>query len=266
MPKDKAEILEELVLLSRHIGQPERECVMLGEGNTSARVDENTFFVKASGLNLENIDVQGFVEMLFAPLLSLAKVDDPSDETVRQVYAEAIVNSRSADTPVVVKPSVETIMHALCLGVAGIRYVVHTHPTAVNMLTCSKDFPDNLKGRIYPDEIVVLGPESVFVSYIDPGLLLGKTVKLEIDRYIENYGAPPKVIYLQNHGMIVLGESRQESENITFAAVKAAQIRVGALSLGDLHRLSQEDKKRIAGRHDEKYRQEIMRKTRQPDV
>ena len=39
----------ELVQLSRDLGQPQRKLVIIGEGNTSLRVDDETFWVKASG-------------------------------------------------------------------------------------------------------------------------------------------------------------------------------------------------------------------------
>ena len=46
--------LRELVALSRAVGRREEDCAILGEGNTSARSDETSFWVKASGTNLAN--------------------------------------------------------------------------------------------------------------------------------------------------------------------------------------------------------------------
>ena len=62
---DKHEILRKLIAMSRALGQPERDYVILSEGNTSARIDEATFWVKASGVTLHQIDADGFVEMSF---------------------------------------------------------------------------------------------------------------------------------------------------------------------------------------------------------
>ena len=42
-------VLEQLVSLSNTLGQPEMDYAILGEGNTSARADEATFYVKCSG-------------------------------------------------------------------------------------------------------------------------------------------------------------------------------------------------------------------------
>ena len=44
-----ADILTELIALSRHLGDPAMDYAILGEGNSSAGVDEDSFFVKASG-------------------------------------------------------------------------------------------------------------------------------------------------------------------------------------------------------------------------
>ena len=44
--------LDRLVAMSRGLGDPANDYVILGEGNTSARHDAETFWVKASGSEL----------------------------------------------------------------------------------------------------------------------------------------------------------------------------------------------------------------------
>ena len=70
MSDDKL-ILSELVALSRHLGEESRDLAIIGEGNTSARADDATFWVKASGTNLGAIDEKGFVRMRFEAMLDL---------------------------------------------------------------------------------------------------------------------------------------------------------------------------------------------------
>ena len=48
---DREQILAQLVDLSHRLGAPERDFIVLGEGNTSARSSEDSFLVKASGLH-----------------------------------------------------------------------------------------------------------------------------------------------------------------------------------------------------------------------
>jgi rhamnose utilization protein RhaD (predicted bifunctional aldolase and dehydrogenase) len=156
------------------------------------------------------------------------------------------------------RPSVETLLHAICLKIDGVNFVGHTHPISIGILVCSSDFPGNLKGRIYPDEIVVLGTESIFIPYTDPGIKLAQQINNSIDDFMERYQQIPKVLYLQNHGFLALGSSVEEVKNITLTANKAAWIRIGALGLGNIHLLPQHEVKHISGRLDEKYRQQLL--------
>jgi len=59
---DKKQRLAALVAMSRALGDPGADCAILGEGNTSARASQETFFVKASGFQLPSIDETGFTE------------------------------------------------------------------------------------------------------------------------------------------------------------------------------------------------------------
>ena len=41
--------LSDLINMTRALGEPAMDYVIIGEGNTSMRIDEDSFFVKASG-------------------------------------------------------------------------------------------------------------------------------------------------------------------------------------------------------------------------
>jgi len=49
------------------------------------------------------------------------------------------------------------MFHALALQLDGVNFVGHTHPTAINALTCSVGFEQAVSGRLFPDEIVICG-------------------------------------------------------------------------------------------------------------
>jgi rhamnose utilization protein RhaD (predicted bifunctional aldolase and dehydrogenase) len=156
-------------------------------------------------------------------------------------------------------PSVETVVHAACLCLPGVRFVGHTHPTDVNAITCSAQFRDLLSGRIFPDEVVVCGPEPVLVGYVDPGLKLAIELRRALDAYLAWRKAAPKTVYLQNHGFIALGETPREVENITAMAAKSARILMGTLAAGGPNFLPPDQVERIHNRADEHYRQRIIR-------
>ena len=54
--------LKQLVELSRRIGTAPESFAILGEGNTSTRSGEDTFWVKASGTSLSTAEKDSFTE------------------------------------------------------------------------------------------------------------------------------------------------------------------------------------------------------------
>jgi rhamnose utilization protein RhaD (predicted bifunctional aldolase and dehydrogenase) len=247
------DILAQLVIMSRNLGAPALDCAILGEGNTSARADDETFWVKASGAELGAIEASGFVRVRFDRVLALLEMGSPSDDDMK-----AGLEAARVDPAAIARPSVETALHALALQLEGVNFVGHTHPTAVNAILCSQKVEEAVAGRLFPDEIVVCGPAPAYVPYTDPGLPLARKVRDVLNRYLEDYGEPPKVILMQNHGLIALGRSPQEVENITAMTVKAARVLLGTYALGGPHFLSLEAVTRIHTRPDEEYRRKEL--------
>ena len=79
-----------------------------------------------------------------------------------------------------------------------------------------------------------------------------------IDGYIDRYGEPPRVILMQNHGLIALGRSASHVEGITAMMVKTARVLLGTFALGGPRFLSQEHVDRIHTRPDEIYRRQQL--------
>ena len=84
----------------------------------------------------------------------------------------------------------------------------------------------------FPDEIVCCGPASVFVPYTDPGLKLAQAIRRETEAFIQKQQRQPRVILMQNHGIITLGGTWQSVLSAMLMAEKAAKIFVGAAALG----------------------------------
>jgi rhamnose utilization protein RhaD (predicted bifunctional aldolase and dehydrogenase) len=246
-------VLDQVVELSHRLGCPEMDCTILGEGNTSGRADAETFWVKASGYELRTIEASGFVRVAFDRVLNLLDCGDLSDQAVKEGLTAAKV-----DPSVSVLPSVETLLHALCLSLEGVNFVGHTHPTAVNALTCSEAFETAFSGRIFPDEIVVCGPAPLLVPYTDPGVPLARQVKQLLGKYLDSYGELPRVLLLQNHGLIALGRTVSQVENITAMMIKVARVLLGTYAAGGPHFLSQQTVARLHTRPDELYRRKLL--------
>lgn len=244
--------LKQLISMSKELGNPQNDYVILGEGNSSARKDDDSFWVKASGTSLNGIGKAGFVQVNFAPVLAM--LDDALPDTaVKEALLSAKVDRQSE-----IRPSVETTFHAVALTTGEAKFVGHTHPTAVNSILCSNLAEEAISGRLFPDEIVVCGPAPLFVPYTDPGIPLAVMIRDKIRVYQDEYGRSPKLIHMRNHGMVALGQTADEVLRITAMAVKTAHILLGAYAAGGPNFLSADDVARIDTRPDEHYRQRML--------
>lgn len=244
---DRQRQLDNLVAMSRTLGRPDLGYVILGEGNTAGAADEDHFWVKASGFTLDGIDESGFVRVAHAPLFE-ALEDDLDDSAVAAVLLQA---TTEAEAP---RPSVETFLHAIALREAGAEYVGHTHPVAVNRVLCSNLAEAAVSGRLFPDEVVSCGACSLYLPYCDPGLTLAREFRRALACHLDAQGAPPKVVLIQNHGLIVLGKNPRDVLATTAMTVKAFEVLWGTYAMGGPHFLSPAQVARIEGRPDEHYR------------
>lgn len=247
-----SEPLHALVEMTRALGQPQNNYVIIGEGNTSHRIDDERFWIKASGQQMANIGPEGFVAVRAAPILAM--LDNPAPLSLaeqKQIMLEARV-----DPAAEAKPSVEVGFHAMLLAECGVNVIGHTHPVAVNRIMCSSRAEQFATHRMFPDEIVLCGPESVFVPYVDPGLPLARAIRERVRAYMQQHETAPKVILMANHGLIALGQTPVEVLNITAMCVKAAEIFAGACAVGEPVFMSQADVMHIYRRPDEAYRRE----------
>jgi rhamnose utilization protein RhaD (predicted bifunctional aldolase and dehydrogenase) len=253
MSTEPHEITQALLTLSRELGAEHRQLAILGEGNTSARLDDETFLVKASGTSLGTLTEPDLVACRLAPLLAMLDGGDVSDEQIEVGMLGCRVD------PAAKKPSVEALFHAYFLSLPGVRFVGHAHPVSVNRILCSPRARDFAERRIFPDEVVCCGPASVFVPYADPGLKLAQAIAERTGEYMERHGVFPRVVLLESHGLIALGGTPQAVQAATYMADKAARIFLGAALLGGPEFLSPEIVERLSNRADEHYRQRMLK-------
>jgi rhamnose utilization protein RhaD (predicted bifunctional aldolase and dehydrogenase) len=250
---EKTQVLDSLAVMSRNLGS-NTDFIILAEGNTSARCDDESFYVKASGKHLRTIEGDGFVEVYFEPVLDLVSSDADGDDAVATTLVTSKVNAN-----ITLKPSIETLFHAFLLSLPDINFVGHIHATSVNSLMCSNCSNDIYRGRIFPDEIVVCGPEPVVIPYRDPGLPLARELMNGVTSYQEKWGMVPKLILMENHGMIALGATAQEVEAICAMADKTARVLLGALTAGGPRYMTDQNVERIHTRPDELIRLKQIR-------
>ncbi len=190
--------------------------MIAGGGNTSYK-DENRLWVKASGHALATITEDGFAVLDRALLNEMGEKAYNEDTAIReeQVKNDLAVACVTKDR----RPSVETSLHN-CMGFA---FVVHLHPTLVNGLMCSANAEAACR-EIFP--------EALYIEYTDPGYTLFKKVYDRINAYKAANGKEPQVIFLQNHGIFVGGDTTAEIKGIYSEILGKLEAKVAALPEG----------------------------------
>ncbi len=108
--------------------------------------------------------------------------------------------------------------------------------------------------RLFPDEIVCCDVEAVLVPYVDPGLPLARAIRAKVKQFIRKRARPPRVVLLENHGVIALGRTGESVLAAMLMAEKAARIWLGAAALGGSFFMSTKQVARISTRADEAFR------------
>jgi NAD(P)-dependent dehydrogenase (short-subunit alcohol dehydrogenase family)/rhamnose utilization protein RhaD (predicted bifunctional aldolase and dehydrogenase) len=199
-PELKMEELKDLIEVSQFYGR-QKDYVLAGGGNTSYK-NGNYLWIKASGFSLAAIGEAGFAKLDRAQLAEIntkTYSKDPlkrEDEIVKDLMKSRVEPEKGQ------RPSVETSLHNLI----DFSLVVHTHSTKVNGLMCS-NLAEEKTAELF-------GGEVIYIAYEDPGYILFKVVEKAILKYREEKGKEPAIIFLQNHGVFVGGNSMDEIHSI----------------------------------------------------
>lgn len=244
-------LVDDLLALCHAVGEPQRELAILGEGNVSARLDAARMLVKASGSTLGSATPGDLVECELAPILALLDEPAAGDDAVGEALMASRVD-RAAK-----RPSVEAMLHAVVLSV-GAGAACHTHPISANGILSSDRAELLAAGALFPDAIVVLGQHALFVPYLDPGLELARHLRDALGAFMTQHGTLPKVVYLQNHGILAIGDDAAECLRITEMADKHARVLTAALTVGEPRFLGDDVLDRIEHRADEHHRRRVL--------
>lgn len=189
----EARLLQTITELSHQFGAP--DYVKGGGGNTSVK-QGNTLWIKPSGTTLAGLHPEQFVAVDRERLAALFTMEVPPDAAQREARVKDLMmaavcgGSRG-------RPSVETPLHDLLTA----TYVVHTHPTLVNGLTCARDGAA-VAARLFPD--------ALWLPYIDPGFTLSMEARARVSAYAQAHGRQPDLIFLQNHGLFVAADTPEQ--------------------------------------------------------
>jgi rhamnose utilization protein RhaD (predicted bifunctional aldolase and dehydrogenase) len=248
----RSAILKQLIELSHELGREDWQLAILGEGNVSADLDGKTFYVKASGSQLDGIQRDGFTRVRMQPIFDALESPDKTDAEVRKILEDSRADKGAR------LPSVETFLHAICLREGGAKWVGHTHPVSVLRILCSTLGAAPFRRHIFPDGIVVCGRHMAAVPYVDPGIRLAVALRASLRQFIAEHGAPPKVILMINHGPVILGQTPRDVLNTTLMLDKWAKILAGNYMVSGPRFLDETHSDRIETRPDEHYRRRAI--------
>jgi len=168
-----------------------------GPGGNASWKDGDTLWVKASGTWLANAQK----EEIFVPV----NLDVIKEAVKRNDFSIIPVSATPAYS---LKPSIETLFHA----VIPQPLIIHMHPVCVIKDVIFSNYRSRLKNKL-PVDIKWAG-----IDYYKPGGELAKAIHHIVER-----DPSIQVFFLQNHGIIVGGNSINEIENI-LASIFAALV------------------------------------------
>jgi L-fuculose-phosphate aldolase len=219
--------MKKILELSKSVS---KHCVGF-EGNVSSKY-KNGLIIKASGTRLESLTKKDLVFFDFK--------------------GNQLNNFKK-------RGSMELSFHTYLLSFDDINYVSHTHPSNTVKILCSELSETFAQNRLFPDQVIFNGPKSCFVPYAKPGEELTNVIKDYINLFIKEEKYFPKLILLQNHGIICCGETIQECIMSTDICEKSAEIFIGSHFLGKTHFLNETEVNNLITDKKEIYRQNLIK-------
>jgi len=190
-------LLDALADLSHEFGTD--AFVLGGGGNTSAK-DDSTLWVKPSGTTLSEIASDQFLGLDRGRIAQLYDLEAPLEPHARETFVKdhmltTVLPGESG------RPSVEAPLH----NVFDATFVVHTHMTLLNGLTCGRD------GAAACRELF---PEALWMDYVDPGYTLCMRAREEVDAFTATHGRQPSLVIMKNHGVFVAEDTPEAVRQI----------------------------------------------------
>ena len=186
--------------------------VLHGGGNTSVKLDlkksknntQKIIYVKGSGKDMSNIDIDGFPSLELENLIKLKDKKKLNDFKMVNFLKKYMIDTTYPNA------SVETLLHAFLPH----KYIDHSHSNAVLTLINQPNSIQICK-KIFRNEIGI-------VPYVMPGFDLSKKAS-------EIYDKNPNIkgLILLNHGIFTFGDTAKQSYDrmIKFISISEREIK-----------------------------------------
>ncbi len=216
--------IDDLIEISHFAGN-RFDLVQAGGGNSSIKTGDSTMLIKSSGISLSEVESDsGYVAVDYHEIRQFLNEQDFSqyDKTQRELLANQVMDKSRIENEG--KPSIETFLHALLNS-----HTLHTHPISVNILAAKENWKSLL---------LDIWPEAVCVPYFTPGIDLAIAMVTEVKLFESNHHQLPKVVFLQNHGLIISAENSRQVKELTEQVCLKIESEIGI----DLQRYHQASK------------------------
>ena len=157
--------------------------------------------IKASGYLLSDISINvGYSKVYTNKISNIINSDAIKNEfnkRKKEILAKKLVEKATINK--INRPSIETLLHSTLY-----KYTLHTHPIVVNIVVIKKKWKEILLS-------IFKNKDMALVPYKTPGIDLA----LELNKVISNFKVIPKIIFLQNHGLIITSNNINDIQKIT---------------------------------------------------
>jgi len=192
--------LKNLIQISKYAGE-RFDLVQAGGGNSSAKLKNNQMFIKASGYLLSDISINSGYSKVYtnkiSNIINNDAIKNEFNKRKKEILAKKLVEKATINK--INRPSIETLLHSTLY-----KYTLHTHPIVVNIVVIKKKWKEILLS-------IFKNKDMALVPYKTPGIDLA----LELNKVISNFKVIPKIIFLQNHGLIITSNNINDIQKIT---------------------------------------------------
>lgn len=213
---------ELLLALGRRLGNHPLQLTLGTEGSCAVKVDAATFLVSRSGAKLATLAAEDLISVRFAEARALLEKETLPEDGLGSCLEDE-------DAPA---PSSDTLIYAHLFGLEGIALAGHVQPVEVNQIISSPRARQFADRRTIAEEVIACGGSSILVPYCDAGLPLAREVVKKTMLWRDRNKKTPRLVLLQNHGMMVLGEEIEPVLDVAERTVKSARVFVGSAMMG----------------------------------
>ena len=192
MIKNEQIEIKNLIKLSKYAGE-RFDLVQSAGGNTSIKLNKKIMVIKSSGVSLSDLSINhGYSKVDNNKIIKIFQnknIKNLKKNKLKELVAQNLLKKSNLNKKT--KPSIEVFLHSFLNKVT-----LHTHPICVLNILCRKDSKQILNK-------IFINNHFLFIKYKTPGIELALELKKEIQLYLSQKKILPKIIFLENHGLII---------------------------------------------------------------